>query len=145
MKAPDYGTKDLFYGIWKEKSDLDLADSLWEGYKRMYAEYLDSSEIVVENPITGSTLVSVSPNPTRGPVQVVFELNSDQTVIIEVFDAVGRRVRNLSRMSEFRGSRRRQWDLRDDEGRIVPQGVYHIRVTGESFEGIERVVVFGDL
>ncbi len=143
MKAPDFGIHDSYYSIWREKSDLDLADSLWEGYKRMYAEYLDSSEIIIENPITGSKFVSVSPNPTEGPVQVVFELDSDQKVVIEVFDAVGRRVRNLSRMNEFRGARARQWDLRDDEGRLVPKGIYYVRVVGETFEAIRGVFVYG--
>ena len=143
MKAPDYGIQDYFFDRWTEPSDLALADSLWQGYKRLYAEYLDSSEFVVENPITGSTLVSVSPNPTRGPVQVVFEINSDQQVLIEVFDGLGRLVRNLSRRNEFRGARAREWDLRDDLGVTVPPGVYYVRVTGESFEGTERVIVNG--
>ena len=143
MKAPDFGTRDEYYGNWKEKSDYDLADSLWQGYRRMYAEYLDSSEIVIENPISGSRFVSISPNPTSGPVRVVFELDADQRVDIDVFDPLGRHVRRLSRMNEFRGARARQWDLRDEEGRPVPSGVYYVRIVGERFRAVEGVIVNG--
>lgn len=142
-EAPAFGTVDLFYNNWKEKADFDLADSLWLGYQRMYAEYLDSSEIVIDNPIVASRLLSVSPSPARGPVGITFELLQDQRVTIEIYNAVGEKVRVLSRREEFRGLRTRSWDLRDGDGRLVPGGIYFIRVSGEAFEATTGVFVAG--
>ncbi len=38
--ATSFGTNDTSWFRWKDNADLDLADSLWFHYKRMYAKYL---------------------------------------------------------------------------------------------------------
>ncbi len=145
MRAPDYGTVDVNPYFWKELSDLALADSLWEGYKRLYPEYVDTTkDVEIDNPRVRSRLVSIAPNLSSGPITIIYDLVSDEEVVIEVYNTIGERVAVVSRRVEFRGARSRTWDLRDGNGHILPAGLYFVRVTGESFTGLERIFIDGE-
>lgn len=70
-------------------------------------------------------LLTARPNPTRGPVTVRLVGGSARITEVTVTDVQGRTVRRLS----CTGAETR-WDGRDDQGRQVAAGVYHLRVAG---------------
>lgn len=67
------------------------------------------------------------PNPTRSS-SVVFLANATTRVEAAIFDVAGRRVRALSIPAPVAGRRVVEWDGRDDSGRAVAAGIYHLRV-----------------
>ena len=79
MKAPDYGITDKFFTNWNNQPDLELADSLWEGYKRLYPSYVSS---VREGAVTGATsgLQRLSPNPAVEVVNIEYCSGSHRTL-----------------------------------------------------------------
>ena len=146
MRAPDYGIVDKQPTFWKEASDFALADSLWEGYKRLYPEYVgDVSDTNEIPPVRrDSRFISVAPNPANGPVTIRYEIPVDESITVEVFNTAGERVALVSRRIEFRGLRSKVWDLRDDNGHVIPAGLYFLRIRGESFDGLQSFFVDGE-
>ncbi|MBD3162538.1 MAG: T9SS type A sorting domain-containing protein [Candidatus Eisenbacteria bacterium] len=69
------------------------------------------------------------PNPAAaGPVRLV--LLGDEAVApirVAIYDAAGRRVRELVSHSQSSGSSLLSWDRRNTSGRIVPPGIYFVR------------------
>ena len=60
----------------------------------------------------------------------VLHLTSEKRLNVEVFDLNGRRVRDLSvRRANPSGEHRFGWDGRDADGRLLPPGVYVLRVS----------------
>jgi hypothetical protein len=66
----------------------------------------------------------------------VFRLDGTRRLQVEVFDLGGRRVRDLSvRRQQPAGRHRFFWDGRDEEGRLVPPGVYVLRLLVQADAG----------
>ncbi|MFN8177121.1 MAG: PQQ-dependent sugar dehydrogenase [bacterium] len=73
----------------------------------------------------------VAPNPSRAGVGVTVRLRGGTTgeVRVEILDAAGARVRTIEHASAAAGEASMQWDGKDAAGRLVPGGVYLVRVT----------------
>ncbi|HKK72312.1 MAG TPA: CARDB domain-containing protein [Candidatus Krumholzibacteria bacterium] len=74
-------------------------------------------------------LAAPSPNPMDGSTVVAWNLRHDAHLRVEIFDARGRRVRQLVDGNLPPGRRELVWDGRDDAGRRVGRGVYLLRAT----------------
>ncbi|MBK8233147.1 MAG: hypothetical protein IPK72_21830 [Candidatus Eisenbacteria bacterium] len=70
--------------------------------------------------------VRLAPNPSRGQTQIRLVGMPGAIGSISIVDAGGRAVRSFG--SALDGTWR--WDGRDGDGRLVPSGVYWLRVTG---------------
>jgi phosphatidylserine/phosphatidylglycerophosphate/cardiolipin synthase-like enzyme len=82
------------------------------------------------------------PNPFNGKTSVLFELPKPTDVVLSVLDVRGQLVRNLLNQRCGAGDRIVEWDGRNDEGRIVSNGVYLIRlVSSEYSDGIKAVLM----
>jgi hypothetical protein len=68
------------------------------------------------------------PNPGRESLAFRFELPAASTVRLLIYDAAGRRVRELAAGSLPAGERTLQWDFRDDFGANVRAGIYLARL-----------------
>jgi hypothetical protein len=75
-------------------------------------------------------LVQNMPNPFNPQTVITFELAQEEAVTLFIFDASGRRVRDLI-AGEVRtaGDHHITWDGRDDSGRELPSGIYLYRLT----------------
>jgi hypothetical protein len=87
------------------------------------------------------SLSAGSPNPFRGVTAIRFALPAPGEHSLVVFDVAGRQVRSLSSGATEAGAHLVRWDGRNDEGRLVPSGVYFYRLRAESGERRARVVV----
>jgi hypothetical protein len=73
------------------------------------------------------------PNPARASTRFEIVLPSPMRVRLEVFDVAGRRVRGLMDESRDAGTANLDFDLRDDGGARLAQGIYLVRARlGES-------------
>jgi hypothetical protein len=70
------------------------------------------------------------PNPTTSSVAIEFELAAERSVAVSVHDVSGRLVRRLLRPQTLSAGRHKiRWDGRDDQGRLVPAGIFAVRLT----------------
>ena len=81
------------------------------------------------------------PNPVSRATHFAFELPSEATVSLEVFDLGGRRVANLASGDFGTGRHERSWNATDERGGRVPGGLYFARFRTRGLDRTERVVV----
>jgi len=103
----------FFYGVWVAR--ISPPTGIW-----------DSGE---ETP-GRLTLEGVYPNPFNPTLKVRFSLEAGGDVAIDVFDAQGRRVRNLNAGFLGAGTHEVVWDGADDRGRTVASGLYLVELRG---------------
>lgn len=100
---------------------------------------LPEEEPQVEGP---TRLLPSGPNPARGVSTLRFELGATARVRIDVYDVLGRRVRQLRDQQMAAGEREVGWDGRNDRGERVSAGLYFYRLEAGSFHGVRSVVLF---
>jgi hypothetical protein len=86
------------------------------------------------------TLGPSVPNPASGQTAIGFGLPSAGRTTVEVMDAHGRLVRSLVAEHLGAGSYARIWDLRDQQGRTVPTGIYFVRMRSADGAALSRKV-----
>jgi hypothetical protein len=80
------------------------------------------------------------PNPSRGQVAVDFALGEPTRVVLDVFDAQGRRVKRIADEWFAAGRHVSTWRGDDDRGRALGSGVYIIRMEGGGLQATCRTV-----
>ncbi len=101
-------------------------------YDDIFAQRITASgdlPTAVSGPARSPSLVvsDVYPNPFAGSASMDLALATSSSVRVEVFDVAGRSVRVLEFAGET-GSRRVEFDGRDQSGHLLPSGVYFCRV-----------------
>jgi hypothetical protein len=81
------------------------------------------------------------PNPAREQSQFCFELPSPMHVLVDVIDVGGRRVRTLLNDSRGAGINNLTFDLRDEHGSRLAQGIYLVRARLGEAVIMRRLVV----
>lgn len=70
----------------------------------------------------------ILPNPVRDGCEVRFSLPAPTSVSLAIFDASGRRVRDLVAGPRAAGEQQARWDRRDAAGGACPSGLYFLRL-----------------
>ena len=87
-----------------------------------------------------ATLMAL-PNPFQGRTTLhLFLPERDPGIEAEVFDAGGRRVRELHSGALEPGDHLLSWDARDSAGRLVPNGLYFVRVSGRTLHIEQKIL-----
>jgi hypothetical protein len=81
------------------------------------------------------------PNPTRTALTLAWTMPEAGDIAVEVFDAAGRRVRDVVHAERAAGAHTLAWDLRDEAGRRVPAGIYTLRLAAPGHTVRQRVAV----
>lgn len=84
------------------------------------------------------------PNPLLPGVDNVtlsFTMSEPGSIALELFDIAGRQVRTLRQGHVDAGPTETRWDLKDDEGHSVANGVYFARLSGAGDVRVARMVV----
>lgn len=139
--APSFGIYDFLIGLWKEDSDIALADTLWRRYQQMYSQFLRAEPVDAE-PFSTSRIVSIAPNPLRSTARVEVSIARTGAMTLALYDAGGRFVRTLASGEHVRGRYAVTWDGADEAGTRVPAGAYLLRLRapdGTSSTGIAVV------
>ncbi len=91
--------------------------------------------------IRRTATLTVLPNPFRGATSLHLVLPGfDPSIEVEIFDAGGREVRKVHSGPLEAGEHLLSWDARDDRGRLTPNGLYFVRVSGRA-TALERKVI----
>ena len=86
-------------------------------------------------------VVAVQPNPFRSSVEIRVRRELPAAARVTVFDAIGRRIRNLGTTATESGLASFRWDGRDDAGRALPGGVYWARAEANGTRTVARLVL----
>jgi hypothetical protein len=81
------------------------------------------------------------PNPFNPSTQIVYQLADNARVSLAIYDVSGRRVRTLVDRLQPAGAYTVTWDGSDDEGRLLPTGVYFYKLTAGKFAHTRRMVL----
>ncbi len=82
------------------------------------------------------------PNPFNPSTSIVFSLPRTDRVRVEIFNALGQRIRVLQEGLFPAGVHRLGWDATDALGRIVPTGIYLVRMSTKSGFRSTRKIMF---
>ncbi|RKY00442.1 hypothetical protein DRP77_11475, partial [Candidatus Poribacteria bacterium] len=93
-----------------------------------------------------TVLLQNYPNPLNSGTWIPFILSESSEVRIEIFDILGRRVREvdlgLLKAGAYIGRDEAAfWDGRNDSGEEMPSGVYFYRLKAGEFEATRRLVI----
>ena len=80
------------------------------------------------------------PNPSRGETTLDFELSEPGRVVLDVFDAQGRRVKRVADAWFAAGRHAMLWPGDDEDGRAIGAGMYFIRMQVGSVQATRRTV-----
>lgn len=80
------------------------------------------------------------PNPFNPTTTIQYALPEDQHVQLEIFNTRGEKVRTLVNAFKPAGTFQIQWNGRDDQGMLMPTGLYFYRISAGSFEDIHKML-----
>jgi hypothetical protein len=92
---------------------------------------------------TSFALLPPRPNPTRGTVELWFDVPWEgRTVVeVEVYNVAGRRVRGVLDTPMPLGRHFASWDLRNEDGGRVSPGIYFARIVARGDARTQRITV----
>ena len=73
------------------------------------------------------------PNPFNAATTIEFQLAAPATVELDIYDAIGQKVRTLVARHLAAGHYRTQWTGRDDAGHTVASGTYFYRLRAGTY------------
>ena len=84
---------------------------------------------------------SIYPNPFNPSTTIAYDLPSEASVSIVIYDALGQEVRRLVADTKSAGRYTIQWDARDNLGRSVGSGVYIAKVEAGAFSATQKMLL----
>ncbi len=120
-------------GIQARPEDTDAMDQAWVtsylGFMGFEPLLLEATAVAgADLPRAGSFRLSNSPNPFNPETVIVFRLDEPSRVVLDLFDAAGRRVARLVDAERPSGLQTVRWNGANQGGKAVPSGVYFARV-----------------
>jgi hypothetical protein len=103
---------------------------------------LTGAQHVPDRPTVGqSVLMPCYPNPSAGDVNISYNLSSEGMVRLAVYDISGRLVRSLVNGRLKAGKYDVKWDIRNDSGSKVSNGVYFYKLEAAGFSATRKIAV----
>jgi hypothetical protein len=115
-------------------------DIAWEGLTVVPVGAAPPVSVELGAPAPDAPSLRVTPNPSRGTATLAFGLPAEAVVEAAVFDVAGRKVRTIGAGRFAAGSHSMVWDGRDAGGRVVPSGVYFVRLDRGGRSLVTRMV-----
>jgi endonuclease/exonuclease/phosphatase family metal-dependent hydrolase len=91
-------------------------------------------------PTTRLGLARLSPNPFRDSLALAFGVRRPGSVVLQILDVRGCRVRTLVDGTKAAGSHTVLWDGRDGQGRELAAGIYFVRLVTPDLTQTKRIV-----
>jgi subtilisin family serine protease len=83
----------------------------------------------------------IVPNPTSGLVGISYELPENAQVMLKAYNITGQLIKVLVSEPKRAGSYQKAWDGRDDRGRMLPAGMYLIRLEAGKHREMSKMVL----
>ncbi len=95
-------------------------------------QYSDIISIDIKIPLT-FRLEQNFPNPFNPGTEISFVLSESSQIKLQIFDLLGKEIFTLIDSKYNAGYHSIRWDGRDNDGRLVPSGVYLYQLQGRNF------------
>jgi hypothetical protein len=105
------------------------------------ADIIAADDPVDQQPGVSVNTTEVKPGLQAGPQGSTLTLAEGGSVIVEIFNVTGRRVKTLVNADLARGPHTLRWDGRDDSGRQMPGGIYFYRVQAPGLQTVKKVLL----
>lgn len=102
-------------------------------------EPMDPAE--APNDLASSRRLAVGPNPTRGSTSILAASQVGLSTSLRIFSADGKLVRTLFDGIAISSHLSTPWNGRDEEGRVLPSGIYFARLESGTVREQERIVL----
>jgi len=89
----------------------------------------------------GCGLKNNFPNPFSGETQIRFDLMASRDVILEIYSLQGILLRTWRLAALPAGDHFRIWDGKDDQGHLLPSGVYTCRMKTNDYQGFLKLIL----
>jgi hypothetical protein len=100
--------------------------------RELFQDDLATGFEALENEFASSSATGAFPNPFREQTQVSYFLEKESPVEIQVYNLIGSPVARLVSEVQTAGAHQISWQGTDGQGRVLPKGMYIIRIkTGE--------------
>lgn len=117
--------------------NLITGDTLsWNFSVITYYEYYQPPMSVSEAGPLVDQGINVYPNPSRGPVTIAYELTSNETVSIDLYDMKGSRMETILHQEQQNGPHRVEWNSQN-----LHSGVYLCRLMAGKFVYNKLIII----
>jgi hypothetical protein len=123
---------------------MPVTDSFALRYTTIPPDYVGIEDNPALTALPAKTMLgAVYPNPFRGQLRIDYVvMPADGKARLCVYDAAGRMVRDLSGGVAATGAVTSMvWDARDERGRVVPSGVYFVRLDTDAHAGAQKAIL----
>jgi len=154
IKKNEYDKYEEYYGAIMYDLNSDSTDeiliSLFQdppkpNYIRMITRIYktDSLNTVINDNFLSSriNLYQNYPNPFNPLTNIKFALNEFSKVSIKIYNILGKEIKTLLEKNLPAGEHTVQWDGKNNEGNILPGGVYFIQMIADSYQKIIKTVL----
>ncbi len=87
------------------------------------------------------TLHNNQPNPVDNYTEIEFTITEDLDLTITIYNLIGEPVKVIAKGRYLKGSHRIAWHADDNEGIIVPNGIYFYRLESKKGVAIKQLIV----
>jgi len=123
--------------VWRDDRNGSYASDI-------FAQRVDPPVGIVETKPFPHGLSSLHcvPNPFRNAMLIQYSFSNTISVIMDVYDVTGRRVRSLLSGVQAAGLHELTWDAKDENGATLPGGVYFLSLETTAAECVVQKVIF---
>jgi len=125
--------------------DQDVKNGITYWYKLEDIDYNGKTEF--HGPISATVLGpkefclhSNYPNPFNPVTTISYDLAEDVYVELTVYNMIGEKVTTLVKGNQPAGYYNVEWDGRNSQGRIVPSGMYFLKISAGSYNKTNKMV-----
>lgn len=90
---------------------------------------------------TAISIESLVPNPFNPQITISFNVGYPGMVEMDIYDLLGRRIKNLASKQFAKGQYSRQWGGRDSSGSMIPAGVYLVRIKSDTMTDSKKITL----
>ncbi len=94
---------------------------------------------VVDNSISGTLMVSISPNPAVSRFNLSVNSNIDDMIEINMVDILGKEIGVSMICSILKGENKIQFNPAVDKSSSIPNGIYFLKIKGNKVSAIEKL------
>ncbi|HEX2868850.1 MAG TPA: carbohydrate binding domain-containing protein [Ignavibacteriales bacterium] len=126
-------------GVFEVTLDENTTRSPWFGVER----FSEGTSSIAPGPkgIQSYKLEQNYPNPFNGITSAKYYVPYESKIKIDIFDALGRKVKSLFDQTQPRGIYTIRWEGKDDNNETVPSGVYFMCLKAGSYVEIKKLVM----
>ena len=85
--------------------------------------------------------IRIFPNPSNSQVKIIFNIEQDSYITIEIFNITGQKTITLDKGKKAKGIHEIVWNINNDGGNKVPNGIYLLNFKSDFFNLIQKIIV----